>query len=70
MLCDANVRYGRERAAASVFGVADWFEVVGDAGTSGPFTNAAVLCDEPCLDVPVRLSCSAFARAFSMTSWR
>jgi len=42
ILWDANVKYGRERAAARVLAVVDddaeevWFETVGDGGTAGP----------------------------------
>lgn len=62
MLCEVNVRDGRERAAASVLDVVveeDWFVVVGDAGTSDPPTTPAVLCDEPCLGRVCRFNCKA-----------
>lgn len=68
MLWEANVRYGRERAAASVLDVVEedaddaWFVVVGDAGTTEPPT---ALGNEPYLGFCWRRSCKAFASAFS-----
>ena len=64
MLCEVNVRDGRERAAASVLDVVeeeDWFVVVGDAATSDLPTAPAAFC----LGRFCRFSCKALARAFS-----
>ena len=77
ILWEANVRYGRESAAASVLDVvveeADdgRFVVVGDAGITDPPTAPAILCDEPFLGSCCRFSCRAFASAFSCvrTKW-
>ena len=77
MLWEANVKYGRERAAASVLDVvveeADdgWVVFVGDAGTADPPTAPAILCEEPFFGSCCRFSCRAFARAFSCvrTKW-
>ncbi len=55
MLCEAKVKYGRERAAASVLDVvADeaedgWFVVVGDPGTADDPTAPDILFEGPCL---------------------
>lgn len=49
-MCEANVRYGRESAAASVLEVEEdadegGFVVVGDAGTPKLPTAPGILCD-------------------------
>lgn len=77
ILWEANVRYGRESAAASVLEVvveeADdgWFVLVGDEGTADPPTAPATLWEEVCLEICCRFSCRAFASAFSCvrTKW-
>jgi hypothetical protein len=71
ILWEANVRYGRESAAARVLDVvADeaedgWFVVAGDPGMADPPTAPDILDDEPCLGVCCRRSWRAFASAFS-----
>jgi len=70
MLCDAKVRYGRERAAAKVFDVVE--EEEGEGGSSvDPPPGPETLFDEPCLGACCRRNCRAFARAFSCvrTKW-
>ncbi len=57
MLCEAKVKYGRERAAASVLDVvAEEAEeggcvLVGDVGVAPPPTAPDTLCDAACLGV-------------------
>jgi len=71
MLCEAKVKYGRERAAASVLDVVaeDAEEggcvLVGEVGVAAPPTDPDTLWEEPCLGACWRRNCRAFARAFS-----
>jgi len=72
MLCEAKVRYGRERAAARVLDVVaeeaeeGGFVVVGDIGVvAWAPTEPDMLGEGPCLGACWRRSWRAFARAFS-----
>jgi hypothetical protein len=62
ILWDAKVRYGRDRAAASVLDVVEddaeegRFVVVGDCGTVDPPTAPGTACDEPFLEACWRRS--------------
>jgi predicted urease superfamily metal-dependent hydrolase len=55
ILWDAKVRYGRERAAASVLDVVEedaeegGVVAVGEVGTAAPPTAPVTLCEEPFL---------------------
>jgi len=73
MFWDAKSRLGRESAEARVFevvleeAVEGWFVIVGDIGDSPTTLGRGV----PFLGACCRLSCKAFARAFSCvrTKW-
>lgn len=77
ILCEAKVKYGRERAAARVLDVVEedaedgGFVVVGDPGIADPPTAPDTPCDDPFLGVCCRRNCRALASAFSCvrTKW-